>query len=380
MNLSTSVNRHSVAAESGGLRLTSCAARLYHPVMLRSWRVHLFVVLSAGWLAACSGQPAAPTRSGGTAPVIEGARTLVVALDGSGQYTSIQEAIDAARKGDVVRIKAGSYPENVTIHSKDRVRIIGDGVDKVTILGRDLVGSFHIGKWPYGASNIEISELTIQEHGGLAMGIFNGKGIVLRHVIINGKLFGQQVQGVRIEQSLLGGSETAGVQFADSQAVLADNVIHDNDHGVTIGGKSDVRLERNVIMRSLFEGVVVTDQARAVLVSNTVVKNGGGAAFLGDSQSEATGNIFGLNTAGIVIAPSARISLSYNALYNKDDYLRAGPPPVPAPDLRPQSDVVQDPRFVDPANGDFHLHPDSPLNKVGHFDYLGAFPPASGTP
>src|SRR5689334_3332498 len=91
----------------------------------------LTLLCSVAWLAACSG-----------APVIEGARTLVVALDGSGQYTSIQEAIDAARKDDVVHIKTGSYPEDVTIHSKERVKIVGDGVDKVTILGRKRVGSF----------------------------------------------------------------------------------------------------------------------------------------------------------------------------------------------------------------------------------------------
>ena len=338
------------------------------------------IVLSCVWLAACSGRPVAPTLTSGPAPVLDGIRTLVVALDGSGQYTSIQEAIDAAHKGDVVRIKAGAYPENVTIHSKDRLKIIGDGVEKVTILGRDLVGSLHIGKWPYGATNIEISDLTIQEHGGLAMGIFNGKDIVLRHVVINGKLFGQQVQGVRIEQCTLGGSETTGVQFADSQAVLAGNVIHDNDHGVTVGGKSDVRLERNVITRSLFEGVVVTDQARAMLLSNTIVKNGGGAAFLGASQSEATGNIIGLNTAGVMIAPSARVSLSYNALYNKDDYLRAGPPPTPASDLKAESDIREDPRFVNAHDGDFRLRADSTLRKMGTFEYLGALPPASGTP
>ena len=328
--------------------------------------------LLAGSLAACSSGPAAPT--------LEGARTLVVAQDGSGQYTSIQEAVDAARKGDVVHIKAGSYSENVTVHSKDRLKIVGDGAGKVLILGRDLVGSFHIGKWPYGATNIEISGLTIQEHGGLAMGIFNGKGIVLRDVRVNGKLFGQQVAGVRIERCWLGGSETTGVQFADTQAVLAGNFIHDNDHGVTVAGKSEVRLERNVITRSLFEGVVVTDRARAVLVSNTIVKNGGGALFLGTSQVEASGNIIGLNAAGVTIAPSARVNLSYNAFYNKNDYLREGPPPVSAPDLKPQSDVILDPRFVDPSNGDFRLQPDSPLRKVGHFDYLGAVPPASGTP
>ena len=70
-------------------------------------------------------------------------RTVMVALDGSGQYTSIQDAIDDAKSGDIIRIKAGEYPEDVTIHSKDRLRLIGDGVDKVKMLGRERVGSFN---------------------------------------------------------------------------------------------------------------------------------------------------------------------------------------------------------------------------------------------
>ena len=94
------------------------------------------LLLAASWLAACSGAPVAPSLTGAPPPVLDGARTLVVALDGSGQYVSIQAAIDAARKGDAVHIKAGAYPEDVTVHSKERLRIVGDGVDKVTILVR----------------------------------------------------------------------------------------------------------------------------------------------------------------------------------------------------------------------------------------------------
>ncbi|MGH7207046.1 MAG: hypothetical protein ACREI2_12650, partial [Nitrospiraceae bacterium] len=51
-------------------------------------------------------------------PIVQEPRTLVVALDGTEQYRSIQEAIDQAVSGDTIRIKAGEYPEDVTIHSK----------------------------------------------------------------------------------------------------------------------------------------------------------------------------------------------------------------------------------------------------------------------
>ena len=308
-----------------------------------------------------------------------GPRTIVVALDGTGDFVSLQEAVDAAKKGDTVFVKAGQYPQDVTIHSKEKIRFVGAGVDQVTILGRDIVvGALHVGKWPYGATDVEISDMTINDHGGHAVGLFNGQGLVLRRLKINGMLFSQQVHNVRIEDCVIGGSETTGVQFADSEAVLIGNFIHDNDHGVSIAGKSSVRLERNVITRSLFEAVVVSGLAHAVIVSNTLVKNGGGAAFLGQSKSEVTGNVVGLNRVGFVIAPSSQTSTSFNAFYNTDgDYLRAGNPNQPAPELKAQSDITGDPYFVDPGHDDFRLRLDTPLLKIGHFPYLGALAPAS---
>jgi parallel beta-helix repeat protein len=305
---------------------------------------------------------------------------ILVALDGSGQYRSIQEAVDAARKGDTIFVKPGVYAEDVTIHSKEKIRLIGAGMDQVTLLGRERVGVFHVGKWPYGATDIEISGFTINEHGGHAVGMFNGQGILLHHVRVKGMLFTQQVDNVRIEHCIIGGSETTGVQFANSQAVLRDNFIHDNDHGVSVAGKSTVRLERNVVTRSLFEAVIVNDQSRAVLIGNTLVKNGGGAAFLGTSQNDASGNIVSLNTYGFVVSPTSRVSLSYNAMQNSEsNYVRPGPPRQPAPELKPDSDLTVDPRFVDTAQDDFRLRADTALVKIGDFPYLGALPPLAAS-
>lgn len=318
--------------------------------------------------------PATAAFSDGPSP-----RTILVALDGSGEFRSIQEAIDAAGMGDTVRVKAGAYPEDVTIHSKEGLKLIGEGMDLVTILGRERVGTFHIGKWPYGATAIEISGLTINEHGGHALGIFNGHSIVLKNVRVKGMVFGQQAHNVRIENSVIGGSETTGVQLANCQAELIANVIHDNDHGVTVAGTSRVKLDRNVVMRNLFEGVVVTDQAQAVLVSNTIARNGGGVAFLGQSKVEASGNIIGLNRQGIVVASTSSVALSYNALHNTEgNYFRAGKTPTLALDLKPSSDLSVDPRFVDPVHDDYRLRPDTSLTQVGGFAYLGALPPLTG--
>lgn len=339
-------------------------------------KLRMRYVLLTAILSGLIGLGCGPAWAGSTVP---GSRTITVALDGSGDFSSIQEAVDSAGKGDMVLIKAGAYAQDLTIHSKEKIKIVGAGTDKVVLLGRDeMVGVLHVGKWPYGATEIEISGLTIKEHGGHALGIFNGNRITLRQVHVKGMVFGQQVQDVRIEDCVIGGSETTGVHFSDSQALLIGNFIHDNDHGVNVTGKSSVRLERNIITRNLFEAVVISDQAQTVLINNTLVKNGGGAAFLGLSVNEASGNILSLNKIGFLVAPSSQTKTSYNALFNSEtDYMRAGSPNLHAPDLKAESDITADPRFVDAEHDDFRLMPDTTLLNRGAFRYLGALPPLS---
>ena len=302
--------------------------------------------------------------------------TWSVALDGTGHFTSIQEAIDQAQDGDTVFIRAGRYAEDVTVHSKEGLKVIGEGPEKVFLAGLKRVGTLHIGKWPYGATNVEIRGLTVQQHGGLGVGIFNGEGVTLKNLEVNGFVFGQQVQNVRIEDCVIGGSETTGIAFADSQATLVDNLIHDNDHGVSVGGTSIVHLERNVITRSLFEGVLAADQGNATLIRNTLVKNGGGVKF----QDEATGRVAGniIDDARVGVAWSARntVNVEHNGLHNVEMKYQLDGQAASA-SLTPQtfSDVYVPPKFVAPDRGDYRLQADSPLQHVGEFPYLGALAP-----
>lgn len=312
-------------------------------------------------------------------PALEPASpVVVVSQDGSGAYTEIQRAIDEAKPGDTIFIKAGSYREDVVVHSKNRLRLVGEARDRVTIHGLKRVGAFRVGKWPYGANDIEIRDLTVSENGGLAVGIFNGSRILLSNVRVTGLLYVQQATGVRIERASIGNSETTGVSFADAEGELTESDIRNNDYGVTIAGKSSVRLTANVIQDNLIVGVVLQGGAKGELVRNTIVKNGGGILVMDNSQAELLGNVVGANKFGIQISSQARAHLAFNAVRNDGlDYARPGDPPVPAPDLKPETDLGMDPHFVNPAGGDFRLRGDTPLVKRGDFEFLGAFRPLS---
>jgi len=69
---------------------------------------------------------------------------IVVAIDGSGNYKTIKEAVTAASKRSgsgryVIYVKAGTYKENVEIKLKN-IMLVGDGIGKTIITGSKSVG------------------------------------------------------------------------------------------------------------------------------------------------------------------------------------------------------------------------------------------------
>ena len=78
-------------------------------------------------------------------------RTLTVNKNGSGDYTTIQEAVNDAVEGEetIIRIAEGIYEEKVSIgtrqkNSTKRICLIGDGIDKTILTsayGKSTIGS-----------------------------------------------------------------------------------------------------------------------------------------------------------------------------------------------------------------------------------------------
>ncbi|MHC4537296.1 MAG: pectinesterase family protein, partial [Planctomycetota bacterium] len=62
-------------------------------------------------------------------------KTIVVDINGSGEYTSIHEAIDNADDGDTIYVLAGVYYENIIINKT--ITLIGNGSINTIINGSE---------------------------------------------------------------------------------------------------------------------------------------------------------------------------------------------------------------------------------------------------
>ena len=70
------------------------------------------------------------------------AKTIIVAQDGTGDHSTIQDGVDAASDGDTVKVYDGTYYEAVNIMKS--VTLIGNGTTKTILDGKGTLDHQHL--------------------------------------------------------------------------------------------------------------------------------------------------------------------------------------------------------------------------------------------
>ena len=234
------------------------------------------------------------------------------------KFNTIQAAIDFAQAGDMVWVAPGSYRGDLVL--KSGVRLQGSGPklteldasvkvsDNCVIDGFSLIGRFETIQ-VYDASPI-ISNNIIKSQGRITRGIIIGAHsypIIRNNIITSGQ---------------------SGIFISAPQitSIIENNAIYGNEYGILLNfAKSDTRVEvsNNIIVNNKY----------GILDNNT--------SDFDHTHAFTSFNLFWNNVNGDLTGTNK------NRISNI-------------------ADLNVDPKFIDPTNGDFSLHSDSPAINSGN--------------
>ena len=278
------------------------------------------------------------------------ATTFYVGGGGPGNYTTIQEAIDAANAGDTVYVYGGTYYENLIVDK--RLSLTGESKNSTTIDGSQTGDVIYVSSdgvnitdftltgsgWTYYDAGLELDRI---EHCHVADNNISDSwvGILLNSSNNNTILRNSVSYNLRVGISLIDSDSNmiAGNSASNNTAIiyltessnnnsLTGNVAHDNERGIYLVQSDENFLRNNTILTTYREGIMISMSEGNIIEYNTVSSsNTDGIWLVEASNSTLTGNnVSHSDWVGISIWSSYNITLTDNHMTQNGVFL-AGP-------------------------------------------------------
>ncbi|MFB6214773.1 MAG: right-handed parallel beta-helix repeat-containing protein, partial [Candidatus Bipolaricaulia bacterium] len=211
------------------------------------------------------------------------------------QYSSIQEAIDAAEPGDIIKVEPGTYKENLFIY-KD-LTLTGVGKNKVKIVSAErglpvmLIGptGYYI---PANNSEVEVEVSKINISGAEGYCLADENRICPNGVSITGEA------QVKITETIIEDHIYEGIVLHDSsKAVVRDSTITENKNGIELNDSAQIKVTGSVVLDNgnttsdyNNNGIKLHDSSKAVVRDSTISDNRVGIRLNYSSRAKVTGS------------------------------------------------------------------------------------------
>jgi len=256
-------------------------------------------------------------------PTVEPPRDeIYVAVDGSGDYATLEEAVAASLPGATITLGPGEYRLIWGLGIKKALTLVGAGMDETIIVSGspDYVMQF-AGAGTFAAEGIafrhdggQVADVVVIEGGTGAFSRCSFSGAT--YVEGEGNKAGLRFSGTSggsVEDSLVFGNANTGILVEEqARPELRRNTVRDNTM-VGIGYKDlaqGVSSENTCTGHGI--GIAVTVEARPTVEMNTCNDNDYGIAYLENGGGECRANECRRNKIGIVVGPSSTAELVDN--------------------------------------------------------------------
>ena len=248
------------------------------------------------------------TPSGYSKPVVTSSSTLWVPSD---NYPTIQGAIDHAREGETIFIRAGTYYERVIVdktlslvgENKYDTVIDGSKTDHVVIVT---------------ANNVAISNVTIQ-NGEFGIWLLNSDNNVLTGNILTNNTHGIDLSGCsnNVLTGNIASSNYDGIYlFRSSGNTISGNIASNNFYGIHLDHSYNNAISGSTASNNSY-GIYIHDSDNNAISGNKVLRNQRGIFFYYSRNNVFRGNIIANNSQyEIFLDSSSDNEIFHNNLIN----------------------------------------------------------------
>ena len=229
-------------------------------------------------------------------------RTITVDDDGGEDHLSIQDAIDAANNGDIIRVFAGTYYESIVVNKS--VSLVGNGSKVTTIAGG---GNFEMvniyADWVNMSGFRMSNESFNKSYSGIYLDsdynhIFNNNcsnntfGITIsdsnNSVVANNTCSSNTEGGIVLDyssnctitnNSCLNNWYGIRISFHSSDNTITNNICSYNNDAISIASSDNFSLISNICSNNVF-GIRLTDSNYGTILKNTCSFNSANGIYL----------------------------------------------------------------------------------------------------